>query len=329
MTPNEHLTAISRRFPNAWKQADTFRQARGKEISDWPAWCFLPMGGWYAVVSSHLEKDRLGLGEVLYIAQLAALGAWRYTQGIYRFHPELYAALVDTEPSGELPVDVLLRLPEWCVYIEAPAASYNGFFAFLESDTNDKRMELRIVFNFGDRLGSGPPIHLGPWTVTEAIDRAQREAQAVAAQHPQLIPALPANAMEGADKFMSPVVSLLLYLCADGPNISGPEPEIRPRHPRPVKTERGWRFFPPPKPRIWQIGKEIGETLWKAAGWTSTNSNAPRRAHIRRAHWHGYWTGPRKPKLDVPIEQQQRRFSYRWLHPMLVSSSEDTEDGDE
>ncbi|MDR1660399.1 MAG: hypothetical protein LBR94_08720, partial [Desulfovibrio sp.] len=53
-----------------------------------------------------------------------------------------------------------------------------------------------------------------------------------------------------------------------------------------------------------------------------TGESAPRRAHIRRAHWHGYWTGPRKPRPDIPEERQWRRFSYRWLHPMLVGGDD-------
>jgi hypothetical protein len=35
------------------------------------------------------------------------------------------------------------------------------------------------------------------------------------------------------------------------------------------------------------------------------------RSHIRRAHWHGYWTGPKK-------EPEKRKFKLLWLHPILV-----------
>lgn len=55
-------------------------------------------------------------------ALLGALVAWRPTKGIYRFHPELYESLIETDLEGDVPADVLLRLPGWAVYIETPAS---------------------------------------------------------------------------------------------------------------------------------------------------------------------------------------------------------------
>ena len=60
------------------------------------------------------------LNRVPDVGLLAAIGTWRYSQGIYRFDDSVYEALRDTVPSGDMPVDVLYRLPEWCVYIETP-----------------------------------------------------------------------------------------------------------------------------------------------------------------------------------------------------------------
>jgi hypothetical protein len=285
------------------------------------------MSGWYAIVSGQLGKSRLDYKDAQDIAPLAALGAWRYTQGIYSFHPDLFGALADTVPSGDLPVEVLLRLPEWCVYIATPtpAKKMDGFFAFLEHDTNDGRMELRIVGATGAHLVTAMPIHLGPWTVTEALDRARQEATKNAPELADML--LDDNELIETAGLMYPLISLLLYLCADDPDISGHVPGTYPQHPRPKKVKDGWRLFPPDKPRIWHIGHETGEKLRQAA---EARHEPPaeataRRAHIRRAHWHGYWTGPRRPRADMPEEQQRRRFSYRWLHPMLVGTKEESD----
>lgn len=51
---------------------------------------------------------------------LGALAAWRMTQGIYRFDTDIFSALWSTPIEGKIPVEILYRLPEWCVYIEAP-----------------------------------------------------------------------------------------------------------------------------------------------------------------------------------------------------------------
>src|SRR5690606_17927303 len=137
--PKRHLIAMGERYPDAWRLVDDMRADRGKGLPDWPDWCFLPFAGAYAIVSGGRTLSPLEAGDV---ARLGALAAWRVTQGIYRFDPDLYRALLGTPVEGDLPVDIILRLPEWCVYIETPgyifgADPLHGFFAHLESDAND------------------------------------------------------------------------------------------------------------------------------------------------------------------------------------------------
>lgn len=75
----------------------------------------MPLGGWYAIVSGGGSK-RVAIDRIGDVARLGALGAWRVSQGIYRFDPALYGALPSTPVDGELPCEVLYRLPEWCVF---------------------------------------------------------------------------------------------------------------------------------------------------------------------------------------------------------------------
>lgn len=49
--PMEHLHRYSTLYPLAWKQINSFREIRGKDLPDWPEWCFCPLAGAYAVVS--------------------------------------------------------------------------------------------------------------------------------------------------------------------------------------------------------------------------------------------------------------------------------------
>jgi hypothetical protein len=41
-------------------------------------------------------------------------------------------------------------------------------------------------------------------------------------------------------------------------------------------------------------------------------THASPRPHVRRAHWHTYWTGPRK-------DPQKRKPVLKWLSPILVN----------
>jgi hypothetical protein len=162
--------------PEIWAQIDQMRERRGKELRDWPSWCYMPVAGSYAIVSGGVEIAPEMLSGV---GALATLAAWRPTQGIYRYHPDVLAALWETPVDGNIPSEVLHALPEWCVYIETPGRQWHGmemfgFFAFLESDANDGREELRLMVDSGTELHGLLPVHLGSDLVT-GLERAKQE----------------------------------------------------------------------------------------------------------------------------------------------------------
>jgi hypothetical protein len=118
LQPLYHLNALSKQYPQAWKMVEGFRALRGKGLPAWPDWCFLPLAAWNKInktcPGANLKSPKLGSD----LRKLAAMGTWRYTQGIYQFDQDLLTALINTELTGELPCEVLLRLPEWSVYID-------------------------------------------------------------------------------------------------------------------------------------------------------------------------------------------------------------------
>ncbi|MBF0176790.1 MAG: hypothetical protein HQL63_08090 [Magnetococcales bacterium] len=128
---------------------DSFRAQRGRGLPEWPAWCYCPMAGAYAVVSRGDPCPITDLGAMLDVSALSAMAAWRMTKGIYRYDPDIYQALITTPLSGDLPSEVLYRLPEWCLYLETPGPPFleetiQGAWVHLEWDMNTARHELRI-----------------------------------------------------------------------------------------------------------------------------------------------------------------------------------------
>ena len=113
---------------------------------------------------------------------------------------------------------------------------------------------------------------------------------------------------------LKPFVSLLLYLCSDAPEIDDSRvPGTSPR-----KTKRGWSLFPADKVRFWDVAAKAGESLRRMAN-APVEEDGPEglhvkvRTHLRRAHWHGFWTGPRNG---------ERLFKYKWLPPIIVNPLE-------
>lgn len=309
--PVAHLRELMREYPELPEMVDLLLAGRGTALPDWPDWCFIPMAGFHALASMRHDP----LTAAIDVARLAALGTWRYTLGVYRIDDDLRAALAVTDVDGALPVDVLYRLPEWAVYVETPgmaiweASELAGFWAHLEWDANTGRPELRILLNTDHGLGRAI-VHLGPWSLREAVERAAAEAERNAALIPGIM--LPPDAGARIAAQLPPLLSLLLYLCSEEPEIDNTRsPGERPHRPRPVKVKRGLRLFAPNAVTVWQVGARIGAELRSARTASESSGHRTVRPHIRRGHWHGYWRGPR---------DGERRFVYHWLPPMVVAA---------
>lgn len=82
MRPINHLNTASKLYPKAWKHVEDMLQDKGNGLPDWPDWCFMPLAGWYAIVSADAGVQTLDATLIFDVARLGAIGTWRYSQGI-------------------------------------------------------------------------------------------------------------------------------------------------------------------------------------------------------------------------------------------------------
>src|SRR5690606_8370701 len=94
----QHLESVSRDYPGIWKNYP-FLMSQLRERGEWPAWCFCPLAAAYAIVSGG-GKNRVPLERMHEVSRVAALAAWRTTQGVYRFDPSLIEELRRTPLQG-------------------------------------------------------------------------------------------------------------------------------------------------------------------------------------------------------------------------------------
>jgi hypothetical protein len=322
------LAAYGRRFPNVWRDLDKERAQRGKRWENWEAWYFLPFGAVQWVMHGYAEADtRFNIINVT--NTLTSLAAWRATQGIYIFDPHIFDALWHTGTDGDIPTEILYRLPEWCVYIPTPCADVlgfplRGFYASLNRGLTVPGRSLNLMLDVAENAKSKHitiPIDLGASDIGSAIRQESADFLKHIQEQKMQLDETSRRLLEQpkalAEQLVAPLVSLVLYLCSEAAEMRDPNaPKRLPTNPRPTRTKTGERIFPPTQPTRWEVAFRLGANLRLAqtaqSVEESTGTHGSPRPHIRRAHWHTYRTGSRaEPAKQVPV--------LRWLPPIPVN----------
>lgn len=329
------LDAVGHAYPGAWAAFDGFRRQRGSSPDfDWPDWCYMPIAAGYAVVSRG-GNNRVSLAQAQHPSIVTALATWRMTQGVYRFDPTLFNAILDTPLDGDIPVAHLQRLPEWCVYVELGGLGVerlHGVWMHLEYDmARQGQVEFRGVFDTArDPRQPFAADGVEPFalplvgTVDESLRALSRSARHQAELLGLAVGAPSSEDIERGGQMIRPMLALALYLCADA-DITRRGAPAQPANPAPKRTGAGgWALHPASGPSEWDVGTRIGAALRAAYARAETGGEAAPegrhvRPHVRRAHWHTIVSGPRAAADGTPIAAGDRRRELRWLPPIPVN----------
>lgn len=269
------------------------------------------------------------------VATAEAAKLWRRHRVVYRLHQGLADSLLETDTRTAVPCEVLARLPHPDPFVVFPtplpapisAGGAIGGQVMAEppmivgmlvtalnahegvcSTTDPAARMLNLSIAVRSHYQGQPPGHeentvLIPMAGTRTIDELINHAREFV--HSGDI---------GSDqqrRMYNLAISVLLYLCSD-------QQDARPHRPA-YGTRKSKKPRQPSQPVI-DLGFDIGPALHAArrTGHNGTDSDSTAlttsnvRPHLRRAHWHTYWTGPRtNPTPEV-----------RWLHPILVNRTE-------
>ena len=106
------------------------------------------------------------------------------------------------------------------------------------------------------------------------------------------------------------VLPLVLYLCSDRADLrKRPTPQAGGTKKRKKRKKRN---LPPRRPVVYEAAFRLGASYREQHKQASLGGTV--RPHVRRAHWHTYWTGPRK------IASERKRL-VKWLPPTIVAGT--------
>jgi len=253
---------------------------------------------------------------------------WQSSRHVYRFDKALTSELLKTSFPDSMPVGMLRRLPYPCLFVEArmpmsmsdgSVAMTSGFFAWTDRTIRAEA----LAFEDGAecvsimQLVDGQPrsvmsINLDVDTLGEVISEAMEfdlaEARRVNGSRDAYV-TFARDYERMLREHYNQVLSHLLYVVADN---SDQEVEYRPSG----KSRRKGRC----ESTIHAVGRRVGRAIGAAkvryVGEGGTEGDRTVRPHVRAAHWHHYWTGPRS-------EPEKRELVLRWVMPTFVNGGTD------
>ena len=310
--PEKLVSEFGRLHPGCWQEVDRIRCQNKQGTPSWPPYCFITLKQCTYIISG---DEKLKIDEVSkYTRQVGLLGtlaAWRVTQGIYRFDETLFEELWETAMT-KIPTEILHRLPEWCVYIELPNQVFQGVFVHLDinavnnSDSLILRFIRRDLATIDDFFEVA--IDLSKGDILTGLESMCVMTEDIFNQHglQGRKPVIPPEVLN----ILGNVVSLVLYLCSVNADYEKlPTPASK-------RTKKGLRLFPPATPKVVDVGLRIGAVLRRgravAESAEHSESVSAARPHVRRAHYHHYWIGPK-------VSQE---LILKWLSPILVNADQ-------
>ena len=256
------------------------------------------------------EEDHAYAAEI--VSSYLLINRWAANKQVYTFDAELELSLTDTE-EVKLPVRILDRLPHQTFYLEFAkdgifASHFHG--AFIHVVKKDHGYLVYVMRVKEDGKAMHGTVALVP-DVDDGIFYFSKED--VRAEN---------NCERNADwqEFGLFLMNALLYLCANNAQIQ--ESQTTKATYRPQKTVKN-KFS---EVRKWECGYRYGaavrqhttERQARADGAVMSRAmeKTPRKAmvaHMRRAHWHHYWTGKRGG---------ERTLILHWIPPTFVHGQE-------
>lgn len=229
-------------------------------------------------------KD-LGIGRgVLIFAALTHL--WSKYKQEFTFNKELATEIVDLELPDNLPKEVLMCPPFPILYIQDPTENdlSDGWYFMLENDV----LMIMAIKDMGDNRN----VNFKTWALDFKVGTHLNQI-------------IKFEKRDGLDSLRR-ALNLYLYLCSDKPEFSPPQ-----KVDKAIKDGSRWKKK---DSFLVCVGERIGRYLKesKRSASLSAGDGVAKIGHIRRAHWHHYWTG----------KKDNQKLILKWVHPVLVNMGE-------
>ena len=319
------LNSVASRYPDVWEQMERIHESNGKDgLPSWPEWCYAPMSAAFAI-AGNCTTDMFEV--VKGMQAISAVAPWRLSKQVYRIDPDLGKLLIEQNDTS-VPNKILLSLPFPSIYVDVSACSIapvelpnlHGFFVHLEKDANTGQEELRILLVSKDgKEMFGIPVYIDAGTIAESQKRVKETMKKNEGRFG--LPSVSFLDLSLQEDLITKLLQIILYLCSDNAEVVQRERKTasssgqQPQKPQQGNVKDRYQDL-----RQWDVGIRVGNAIRRTrvkydsrTAEMGSEHHASPRPHMRRGHWHHFWTGKRD-------EEENRKLILRWIPPTIVNA---------
>lgn len=278
----------------------------------------------------YLRIRSFGKGGATTAPDIVWAARWHECRHVYQIDGDLADILADQGLEEQLPTTALGMLPYPIIYVNHPVDNpypdgprAKGFAVwtdrlglddptpalgityFLDGDSPQSRLNVTIPLIEGENLKD-----VVSGIVNNDIKFQSRHEASLGATRPATVPTV------FSDTRFSQTLNLILFV-----NSKEAEPEVVYQPTRGVKLGKKTN-----RETVVRVGSRLGHEIGAAKralelegqGKPSGHDGETGRtmvSHLRKGHWHGYWTGQRKGRTDGRFGDD---FELHWLSPIVV-----------
>lgn len=312
--PLELLKGVNEQFPHV---LDFLTESA--KTPEWDERCLVPIGLSLALFPDYESVSFAKKSAMLIQAlKFSALAPWRLDKEVFEFSEELQSLLFEQaeEDDMDIPGEILGYLPYRAFYVRfaSPISDrwykLDGFFVHHEWDVQrGGELALRFLFLSTDLKIGGIEIKLSAKSLSENFsiirEISDKNFEKMADKTVNDVPTtiLPSQSL------IKKALELVLYICSQNADVIA-SPKQATYKPKRGKIEDRYAEV-----KTWDVGVRLAPKIRLSRSLESKKSvgehktHASPRAHMRRGHWHHYWTGPKGG---------ERKLILKWTAPMLI-----------
>lgn len=312
--PLEILKKTSSENSGIWDDIEeAWKINRDSRYSFWPQWCYVPVSLCMDLVGRNDISVYQNAESMIYARKaqiISVLAPWRESKEIFVLDPDVEKILSE-QNDAKIDSEILLKLPYDSFYIKTnfldAEEGVDGFFVSLDYDK--KGNEIRFTYVCDDLSYFEIPLILEYETIQQALDALYKDLD---------------NDEWVDDEWNQKLCDLLncslqfvLYILSVNAEIE--ENEVQKKVYKPSNGSAKVVKDKYSEIRKWDVGYRIGAIIrdnkarieQEREYKTHPGSHASKRPHMRRGHWHSFWTGPKKGN---------RKLVLHWIPPTFIGT---------